>query len=67
MADIINLRRARKAKARAEAEATAAENRIRFGRPAAERKLEAARDALETRRHEGHRRADSEKPDDDQG
>ena len=67
MADIINLRRARKAKARADAETTAAENRARFGRPAAERKLEAARDALEKARHEGHRRADSERTDDDQG
>ena len=33
MADIINFRRARKAKARAEKEAEASENRARFGRP----------------------------------
>lgn len=39
MAEIVNLRRARKAKARADKEAVAAENRVRFGRPAHERKL----------------------------
>lgn len=41
MADIINLRQARKAKARREAEAVAAANRARFGRSKAEK----ARDA----------------------
>lgn len=41
MAEIVNLRHARKAKARAEKEAVAAENRVRFGRPAHERKLNA--------------------------
>jgi hypothetical protein len=39
MAEIVNLRRARRAKARVEKEAVAAENRARFGRPAHERKL----------------------------
>lgn len=42
MAEIINLRRARRAKARADKEAVAAENRVRFGRPTHERKLSTA-------------------------
>ncbi|MCF4164314.1 DUF4169 family protein [Zavarzinia compransoris] len=67
MAEIVNLRRVRKAKARAEAATTAAENRARFGRPAAERKLEAARDALTEKRHEGHRLDRRGEGDDDQG
>ncbi|WP_406854289.1 DUF4169 family protein [Alsobacter sp. KACC 23698] len=54
-ADIVNLRRARKAKARTEADAAAAENRAKFGRPKAERDLRAAVDDLAARRHEGHR------------
>lgn len=43
MAEPINLNRARKAKARSDAEARAAENRVKFGRTKAERKLEQAR------------------------
>ncbi len=42
MADIVNLRRVRRAKARVKKETVAAENRARFGRPAHERKLAAA-------------------------
>ncbi len=41
MAEIVNLRRARKARARADKEAAAAQNRARYGRPAHERKLSA--------------------------
>jgi len=63
MAEIVNLRRARKAKARAETQATAAENRIQFGRTAQEKKQSAAQKALEAKRLEGHRRDD----DDNQG
>ncbi len=63
MAEIVNLRRARKAKARATAAVEAAENRIRFGRTAQERKQADAQKVLETRRHEGHRLDD----DNDQG
>lgn len=48
MADVFNLRQARKAKARADAAKTAAENRARHGRTKAER----ARDADEARRTE---------------
>jgi hypothetical protein len=42
MADIINLRHARKAKARASAEAWAAGNRAAFGRSKAEKEAEKA-------------------------
>ncbi len=37
MAEIVNLRRARKGKARAEKDARAADNRVRFGRTKAEK------------------------------
>ncbi len=43
MAELVNLNRARKARARAGAEAKAVENRVKFGRTKAERKLDAAR------------------------
>jgi hypothetical protein len=55
-AEIVNLRRARKARGRAEAEAKAAQNRIDFGRSKAERTLTQARDDLAARRLDGHRR-----------
>jgi hypothetical protein len=50
MAEIVNLRRARKARSRAEREHNAAENRARFGRGKAEK----ARTAAETERRERH-------------
>jgi len=58
-ADIVNLRRARKAKQRHEAEGEAAANRIKFGRAKAERKASeaerdrAARSLDGVRRHDG--------------
>jgi len=55
MAEIVNLRRARKAKARAEAEAEAEANRRRFGRPKAERYKRAAEADIAARRLDGHR------------
>ncbi|ACA15624.1 conserved hypothetical protein [Methylobacterium sp. 4-46] len=55
MAEIINLRRARKARARQTEEARAEENRVAFGRPKAARTLAESRRAIETARHEGHR------------
>ena len=58
MAEIINLRRARKRKERAGREADAAENRIAFGRSKAERALSEARKDLADRRLEGHKRGD---------
>ena len=55
MADIVNLRQARKRKARAEKESQAQANRVAFGRTKDERRLSEARTELETRRLEGHR------------
>ncbi len=60
MADVINLRRARKAKVRAEKETVAAENRARFSRPAQERKLAATLEDKRNRTLDLHRRADRE-------
>ena len=55
MAEIINLRRVRKAKARAEAEAEAEANRAKFGRTKAEREQEAAQEKLVGKRLDAHR------------
>lgn len=62
MAEIVNLRRARKARDRATSEAQAAQNRIDFGRTKAERTLTEAEKTLAERRLEGHRLTDD--PDD---
>ena len=56
MAEIINLRRARKRKERAEKEAKAADNRLAFGRSKAERTLSEARKELAERRLDAHKR-----------
>lgn len=58
MAEIINLRRARKDRARVAREKTADENRVRFGRTKAEREQAEQNAALAERRLEGHRRID---------
>lgn len=55
MAEIVNLRQARKQKARAEAEKTAAQNRISFGRTKAERKLTEAERDKAARHIDGHK------------
>jgi hypothetical protein len=55
-AEIINLRQARKAKQRREAGALAEENRAKFGRSKAERKVTQAERDLEARRLEAQRR-----------
>ena len=48
MGEVVNLRRARKAKARIEAQATAATNRAAFGRTRAEKQRDtAARERLD--------------------
>ncbi len=50
MAEIVNLNRARKAKSKAEARVQAAENRVRHGRTAGEKKRsEAEAEALKVR------------------
>jgi len=58
MGDVINLKRARKRKAREVEAQTADANRLRFGRPGAERKLEEARADLEARKLDGHKRSE---------
>ena len=60
MAEVVNLRQARKRKKRDESERTAAENRARFGRTKAEVKHERAERALEEARLSGHRRDDGD-------
>jgi hypothetical protein len=56
MAEIVNLRQARKQKARAEKDVKAAENRVAFGRTKADRKLTDASQRLSLNRLEGHKR-----------
>lgn len=55
MAEIINLRRARKQRARQDAEAQAQQNRVAFGRSKAERSLTEAERDKAARALEGHR------------
>jgi Domain of unknown function (DUF4169) len=57
MADIVNLRWARKHKQRAAAGAAAAENRARFGQSKTARSLAKAKAMQADRVHAGHRRA----------
>jgi hypothetical protein len=58
MAEIVNLRHARKQKARSDKEARAAGNRIAFGRTKEERRLNEAKKSLAERRLEAHKRDD---------
>lgn len=60
-ADIVNLRRTRKAKARAGRERAAAENRRAFGRTKSERLTETAERQRAERHLDGHRRPDDER------
>jgi hypothetical protein len=57
-ADVVNLRRARKAKARADKEHAASQNRAVFGRTKAEKTKTAAEGDRAARALEGHRRED---------
>ena len=59
-ADIVNLRRARKAKERRERETTAAGNRAVFGRTKTEKAQESAERRLETAKLDAHRRTRDE-------
>ena len=56
MAEIVNLRNARKQKARADKATQAEQNRITFGRTKAEKQLTAAEQALADKRIDGHKR-----------
>jgi Flp pilus assembly protein TadD len=59
MAEIVNLRMARKARQRAEAERTAAQNRAKFGRTKAQKAKERADAERAARAIDGARRADA--------
>lgn len=59
-ADIVNLRRARKARARAGKEAEAAANRAKFGRTKAGRERDAISERIDARRLDGHKRSETE-------
>jgi hypothetical protein len=56
MAEIVNLRQARKRKARAERDRTAEANRLKFGQPKAEKDRSRLEDARARRVHDAHRR-----------
>ncbi|WP_230531013.1 DUF4169 family protein [Microvirga roseola] len=58
MAEIINLRQARKNKARADKEARAEQNRIAFGRTKAEKDQTKAEREMAGRRLDSHKRDD---------
>lgn len=60
MADIVNLRQARKAKAKQSKEAKAAANRVQFGRTKAEKTLSTAQKANRDKRLDGHKMTDTE-------
>jgi hypothetical protein len=63
MAEIINLRQARKRKERGDKARAADENRVKHGRSAKEAKHARLEKALDARRLEGHRRAPAEDGD----
>ncbi len=56
MAEIINLKNARKQKARSDKDAKAEQNRILFGRTKAEREQQAAEKARAAKHIDGHRK-----------
>lgn len=56
MAEIVNLKQARKARARVEKDATAAANRAKFGRTKADKQTDAARKALADKALDAHKR-----------
>ena len=62
MAEIVNLRRARKAKDRARRAAEADANAAKFGRSKAQRQVEAAEAARARTALDGHRRDDPSDP-----
>jgi hypothetical protein len=61
VADIVNLRKARKANRLVQEDAKAAENRIKFGRSKAERAASEAEEHLTRRQLEAHRLRDGDK------
>jgi hypothetical protein len=63
MGDLVNLRRARKARGRMEAQKKAQENRVAFGRTRAQREVGEAENELARRRLEAHRLGEADKPE----
>ncbi|WP_330083389.1 DUF4169 family protein [Methylocystis iwaonis] len=59
MAEVVNLRRARKDRAKREKEAQAQENRIAFGRTKTERELTDAQKRLEVAKLDAHKREET--------
>ncbi len=55
MAEIVNLKQARKSRARAEREKQAEANRLKFGRPKSETDKKRLEEARAERAHEGHK------------
>ncbi|MGB3336022.1 MAG: DUF4169 family protein [Devosia sp.] len=58
MAEIINLRNARKQKARAEKDVQAAQNRVLFGRTKAEKLKQSIEKTMADKKIDGHKRED---------
>jgi hypothetical protein len=58
VAEIVNLRTARKRKAKAQSKASAEQNRITFGRTKAEKQQSRAEAQLAARRLDSHKRED---------
>jgi hypothetical protein len=58
MAEIVNLRRARRAKVRVERQRAAEANRLKFGQPKVEKDHAKLEDARARRTHDAHRRED---------
>ena len=63
MADIVNLKRVRKARRRAEKEAEAAANRVRYGRSGRETERQARERTMREKQLDGARLSDSGQPD----
>jgi hypothetical protein len=59
MSDIVNLKRARKAKARVAAETEAAANRFKYGQSKTEKSLMKKNKEAAARKLDGHKRDDS--------
>lgn len=63
MADTVNLRQARKRKARDEKDAKAAQNRVAFGRTKTERGVSDAKNAIDIKRIDSHKRDGARRKD----
>ena len=61
MAEIVNLRMARKAKARSESDAAAAANRTKFGASKLEKKLALSKAQSDAKHLDGHKRSPQDK------